>query len=49
MMNVNTCDWDDQALELANVDRSQLPEIVNGTTQADWPNSSGAIKNGHPC
>ncbi|MBB1079121.1 gluconokinase [Limosilactobacillus sp. STM2_1] len=33
MMNVNTCDWDEEALSLAKVSRSQLPEIVNGTTQ----------------
>ncbi|MRN07252.1 gluconate kinase [Lactobacillus sp. 0.1XD8-4] len=34
MMNVNTCDWDEQALGLAKVSRKQLPEIVNGTTKA---------------
>ncbi len=48
MMNVNTCDWDDQALELANVDRSQLPEIVNGTTQAIGLTAAAQAKMGIP-
>lgn len=48
MMNVNTCDWDDQALELANVDRSQLPEIVNGITQAIGLTAAAQAKMGIP-
>ena len=48
MMNVNTCDWDDQALELANADRSQLPEIVNGTTQAIGLTAAAQAKMGIP-
>lgn len=33
MLNINTGDWDDQALKIAGVSASQLPEIVGGTTQ----------------
>lgn len=34
MFNINTGDWDDQALAMTKVKKDQLPEIVNGTTQA---------------
>lgn len=33
MLNIETGDWDPQALELAHVTADQLPEIVSGTTQ----------------
>ncbi len=33
MLNIETGDWDSQALELAHVSADQLPEIVSGTTQ----------------
>lgn len=34
LMNIRTFQWDQQALELAGVNKDQLPEIVSGTTQA---------------
>ncbi|KRM35921.1 gluconokinase [Limosilactobacillus pontis] len=34
MMNINTGNWDSQALTLAKVKANQLPTIVNGTSQA---------------
>ena len=34
MMNINTGDWDPKALEITGVNKEQLPEIVNGTSQA---------------
>ena len=33
MLNIETADWDSQALSLAHVTPEQLPEIVSGTTQ----------------
>ena len=33
MLNIETADWDPQALKLAHVSPEQLPEIVSGTTQ----------------
>lgn len=33
MLNIETADWDPQALKLAHVLPEQLPEIVSGTTQ----------------
>ena len=34
LMNLKTYDWDDQALRVAGITKDQLPEIVDGTTQA---------------
>lgn len=33
MLNINTGDWDEQALSLAGISRDRLPVIVGGTTQ----------------
>ncbi len=33
MMNINTSEWDQQALDLTGIRREQLPQIVAGTTQ----------------
>lgn len=33
MMNINTCDWDEEALQETGITRQQLPAIVAGTTQ----------------
>lgn len=33
MLNIETADWDPEALRLAHVTADQLPEIVSGTTQ----------------
>lgn len=33
MMNIQTRDWDEEALKLARVKRSQMPTIVSGVTQ----------------
>lgn len=48
MMNINTADWDEQALALAKVSRQQLPEIVNGTTQATGLTAKAQAKMGIP-
>ncbi|MBB1099563.1 gluconokinase [Limosilactobacillus agrestis] len=34
LMNLKTCEWDEQALQVAGITKDQLPEIVDGTTQA---------------
>lgn len=48
MMNIHTGDWDDTALHLTKVQRSQLPMIVSGTTQEVGLTSTAQTKMGIP-
>ncbi len=48
MMNVNTCDWDDQALELANVDRSPITRNCERNNQAIGLTAAAQSKMGIP-
>lgn len=48
MMNINSGDWDPTALELTGVNKDQLPEIVNGTTQASGLTNEAVAKMGIP-
>lgn len=48
MMNINTGDWDSQALEITGIKKQQLPEIVNGTTQAIGLTNEACEKMGIP-
>ncbi|WP_267201750.1 gluconokinase [Limosilactobacillus kribbianus] len=48
MMNIATGDWDETALKLAEIDRDQLPTIVNGTSQAIGLNPAAQAKMGLP-
>lgn len=48
MMNINTMSWDEQALALTKVKESQLPAIVNGTTQVSGLTDKAQEKMGIP-